>query len=280
MPKQSRINALVATSLPRRPAIIAAALALCCTGIAHSEVIVSETFGGLASDDLNGSAAEVFDADIVAAGGVNAWAAHQAYNQDGSIDSYGDSSSAYLSLGSYINDAKGQADAIFVLQATLTIEVGSGADDWIALSFFRPNVSTASPFYTNSAGNGTALLRADDGTNANYYAGSGTANGSDAGDLTPSGTTGSTTFTITLDFSEADDVTSFGSISFSNSTTPSTFTYDYTSTRDVTAIGISDYSALVGKVSNFTLSRVPEPGSLVLIGLGSVALACRRKIRI
>lgn len=82
-------------------------------------LLVSESFDGNSADNLNGTSAGTFSSAIGDAGGSSTWGANTAFTADGGVTLY--RGSAHLNLGSYINDAKGQQNGIFVLQATVAL---------------------------------------------------------------------------------------------------------------------------------------------------------------
>lgn len=73
---------------------------------------MAEDFRGLAENILNDTTAFHFSSDIETAGRSSTWLADAGFKADGSITER--RKSAYLDLGSYINDAKGAANGIFV----------------------------------------------------------------------------------------------------------------------------------------------------------------------
>ena len=66
---------------------LAAAATACLTiaDAARATVIVSESFGGLSTAGLNGTAADTFDGGIVAKGGSATWVANTVFKADGSV---------------------------------------------------------------------------------------------------------------------------------------------------------------------------------------------------
>ena len=135
---------------------VGAGFALCST--THATTIISESFGGLSSSDLSTDTADSFASAITTAGGSSTWGANTNIKADGSYSisasnggpAAGDYASAYLNLGSYINDRKGAADGLFTLQLTMTVP---NVASWSTIGFATENTpDTAKTF--NDAGFG------------------------------------------------------------------------------------------------------------------------------
>ena len=271
----------------------------------QAAIIVAETFSGLAADPLNGTSADTFLPAIASAGGSSSWSAHtggtsgetppveyRGYAADGTLDfpntTTNVDSSAFLSLGSYINDRKGASDGIFTLTATLTQPVGAGTASacWVSVGFFNDNITTDKAFFdaagAGTGGVGTAVFRESDatGTNNDYFAGLGSG--------TPNNNfgrfSGTQTFAIQLDLSPQggyNGVDNFGTISFfRNGGTTAEYSYTYgTDMHSFTGIGFSGNDSPNLTISGFSLSQVPEPSMALLAGAAGTLLLLRRRIR-
>lgn len=234
--------------------------------------IVTESFGG-DDTDLNGTTADTFASGITSAGGSNTWAARPlAFQSDGDVVSVGGlDSTAYLDMGSYINDAKGTAAGLFTLSATLS-PTTSGS--WVSLGFF------SSPATTNAftaTGLGSIIYRSTG--ELDMWGGVGTGTGAVDG---PDAQTGDQLLTIVLDLTTHDNATDFGTVTWYQGTTGGTElgSYAYLADNSFDAIGMSSSHNTNGGVSGLTLddlTAVPEPSSTALLGLGGIALLLRRR---
>jgi hypothetical protein len=254
--------------------IIGAAVAasiLLATAPAHAAVIVAEDFGG-SGGPLDGTTAETFAAAIVTAGGSSTWVADPGFLDDGSVSV--SRKAAYLSLGSYINDAKGTASGKFDL--TMTISETTGA--WISLGFSTLNTPTTNADFTGANGLGTIVYR-DANNELDMFIGLGTTGSTDG----PDGNTGSRTLTVSLDLTPAggyDGVTNFGTVTWTDSglgAVNNLGTAFALPNQSIGAILVSGANATSGTVSALTLSQVPEPSALSLLGVGGLALVYRRR---
>lgn len=254
---------------------------------ANAAVIVSENFVG--SGSLDESSAETFSPAITSAGGSATWVAHASFNADGSITDR--RKSAHLNLGTYINDFKGEANGIFVLQVTIAQPAG-GAVTLASIGFAAQNSPDTSKAFNNSTsggstgdtnGLGTIGYRVNGAINAWGIGSANIING-------PTGNTESRTFEITLDLSDHDDMSNFGIAQFAADTGPGgTFedfgSYAYNADTDFNSILISVLGGGNGTAggdvtttySNLTLTQIPEPTTALLGGLGMLVLLRRRR---
>ena len=274
-------------------------LALTAPLSAANVTVLTEGFGGLVSDALSGTTADTFDSAITTAGGSATWVASQDFKANGSIVNSANNRSAYLNLGNYINALKGNADAKFILTATITQPT---AGSFVSVGFSAGTLTTGttgtvSSIYsdlTNPAsgvafkGVATSVMNTTDtaGT-ANYYAGLGQA-ATFGAPIDPGVLTGPVTFTTTLDFTTAggyNGTTNFGTATFANSLNSVTGSFIYTSNVAFNGLGFTKDASTVANLSNLSLvqvtaSAVPEPATYAaLCGLGVLAVAALRRRR-
>lgn len=126
--------------------------------------LIAEYFFGVGGP-LAGTEADAFDASISSVGGSGSWLAAANHLDNGSI-STGVQTSAYLSLGTFLNNELGAATGLFDLTMTLSPVTGA----WISLGFAaetNPNINKN--FTNNGSGNatnnglGTLIYRAQSG---------------------------------------------------------------------------------------------------------------------
>lgn len=252
---------------------------------ASADVIVTEGFGGDNAATLNTTTAETFDGGITAAGGSDTWAAGSFYRADGTvgIGNQGLDESAYLSLGSYINDRKGSADGKFTASATLDV---GGLGSWLGFGFFKDNAPNVADTFVQDGAAGSGIFIYRDDRTLDGFAGYKSTNNVDGGSTTYSG---SQLLTIVLDLTPDggyDGSTNFGDITFyvgDADTGTSLGTHEYASDRTFGSFGLTAISNSVlaspGSVSSLQLEQVviPEPASLALIGLGGLLIVTRRR---
>lgn len=260
------------------------------TGSVHASiVIVQESFGGDGTGNLNATTLDTFDSAIVSAGGSDTWRAATketspgvfvwAFDDNGSV--YGNhtmtdnNNSAAVNLGSYIDDAKGTSSGYFELTATISETTGS----WLSLGFStltNPAVLQTSGSPQNFTSNGT------EGIATMIYRASGEI-AAFAGPLTADGSgntaaqSGARTFTIALDLTTHNGVDDFGSVVFSDSALGVIDSHSYTSDQDFGSILLSTANGSTGSYSSLSLTQVPEPASLALVGIGGLLIAARRR---
>ena len=255
-------------------------LAVACVAIfvapVSAELIVAENFGG-DNSPLNGTTADTFDAAITSAGGSNTWGAHPTFIQsDGDVDSANNDGAAFLTLGTYIEDAKGTATGLFTLAATLSKPTGP----WVSLGFWDSNPSATDAFSTGPDSFGHIIYRGAGSNNGelDMYGGAATANGVDG----PNGQTGDQLLTTVLDLTTHDGVTDFGTVTWYQGTAaPGNLLGSHAYTVDHTfgAIGFSLASNTEGHVAGLTLTAVPEPATMSVLALGVLGVLARRKRR-
>lgn len=241
---------------------IVAAIASCCAATAQSRItLISEDFNGSSESNLNGTFAGTFDNAVLTAGGDNTWRApgDGAIGADGSIRGKV-SGSAYLKIGSYIDDAMGSLKGRFRLTATLTKPIGGGA--WTSLGFFRVSVDDnrfAEYNFTDGALSGlaTAIHRRGTDTGANFFAGPQSSHSFDPGNLATE-----VTFRIELDFTPAggyNGTSNFGTVRFHDPADLSRVSWSHTYTKPISirGVGFGYAGSLHGGIDAFSLIQKP-----------------------
>lgn len=260
--------------LPRKlvALLTLAAAGLCLTS--HANIIIEETFGGTGGD-LAGTSPDTFDSAITAAGGNGTWDGHNFFKDNGDIEAFGNHGRrVWLDLGTYINDAKGTSDGFFTFTVAISQPTEAG---FTSGGFFTGGDQN---FTFANSGLATAVHNNNNDGNDNYYMGPGTNDSDDPGNLTDT----VVTFTTELDLRGWDGSTNFGSVTFSNSFNSNTFTSSYTADQDFAEIGLSTEiaggsRAVRSNVSTFQLTQIPEPSSLLLMGVALLAVAGLRSRR-
>ena len=243
--------------------------AACFFYTAQAEIIlIQENFGGDGTGNLNGTNADTFLPAITTAGGNDTWSGRTSFKNNGDLVAGGllDGTIA-LSLGSYINAAKNTATGLFTLNVTMTQPVGG---TWVSVGFLTGNNSNANFVFNN--GLGTSLHRTND-TGTNYFRGPGTS----VAGIDPGVLTGTVTFTTVLDLRPEggyNGTTNFGTVHFSNSLGVGgvqSATFD--ANQDFNHVGFSYTGAdLVANLSQFQVTQIPEPSSLILMGVALLAV--------
>ena len=216
----------------------------------HAQVLIVEDFSGSGAA-LNGVTADTFDAGIISAGGANTWSAGDAFLDDGTVVDGNDntSSSAYLNLGSYINDRRGSASGDFDLTMTISETTGN----WISLGFVPSNAPRIDDDFVNESGIGTIIYR-DANNELDMFAGPSTNGGIDG----PNDLVGARTLTVSLDLTPAggyDGETNFGTVTWSDSILGFQGSSTYTSELNFGTIFISEAKDSSGSISDLSLTQ-------------------------
>jgi hypothetical protein len=264
---------------------------LCSAPLSASVVIVSESFTG--TGVLHATAADSFSAAVAASGGSGVWAAGSAFSKDGTVAAVDGNSSAYLNLGSYINDSKGTAQGWYRLSASISATTGA----WISVGFSVQNTPSTERNFTNtpagtprSDGAATMIRRSVTANPANEVDAfrlndAGTGQTQLDG---PDGLLGTRVLTIELDLTPAggyNGVNNFGTARFHdvgfNPTVPF-LAYTYTSNVSFGAIFLSEADQATGPesggtISALTLVQVPEPSGAALVAVALALMPRRRR---
>jgi hypothetical protein len=231
---------------------------------------------------LNGTTADTFDAGITAAGGSSTWNADAAgkFFDNGTFN--GSRNAAYLNLGSYINNAKGQANGLF----DLTMDISPTTGSWISLGFSTLNTPAITFDMTGANGIATIIYRpTNQPLELDMFGGVGSANAIDG----PTTSGGTRTVTVRLDLTPLggyNGINNFGTAYFYDSVlgnlgslgdTPSKLSFTYTTPQNFGSILISGGASTTGTFDNLLFTQVPEPCTAVLVGLGGFALIFRRR---
>lgn len=238
-------------------------------------LLVSEGFGGANGTNLAGTSADTYHADLLTAGGTGNWAGSANVKADGAA--YGNNVKViYLDLGSYINDAKGDADAIFTLSALLG---PNGSERGSSLNWLSFSTSSSPAAGNNTTSIASIGIDAQGDTIASSF-------GPGMASITEAATTvGDHVVSIELDFTAANynGVTSFGKITLSDSVAGSLGSTTLTSDQSFSSIalyvaaGKNQGSRTDSRYDNLTLTQAPEPGSLALMAIGGLLIVRRRR---
>jgi hypothetical protein len=158
------------------------------------------------------------------------------------------------------------AGTIYELSLTINPTTTDGTGDWLALGFLTPSGFPDAPWMFKRGDSGSPAF------DTSTFLGPSTSGGAVEG--VPSGSQPSPTdFRIVLNTTPALWTVEW----FIDGSSVRTDTYS--SNPSITNVGIFRFESVAGSVDNFLLTEVPEPGSLVLLGLGLGLLATRRRAR-
>lgn len=247
----------------RPPSTVAALAALAlAVGTTHgATTIYSHGFGGLATDTLNGVTPDTTT-------GANTWVASSAFNADGSA-------AARTSTG---NEAAWlaftpQSGFVYTLTAVMGQDVLAAGSvvlngSWMAMGFSADD-TTSTFFGSPNNTSPWALHRAPGATDENQIVSFGGPGATDS--AAHSTFIGTITLSIVLDTTD----TQWTATWFEGANQLRTETYTTNPTINYVGFGRSNRS--VGPVESFSLTAVPEPSALLLIGSFAGMLLLRRR---
>jgi|GEM_PF-2438680 len=251
---------------PQTLAALAASLSflLLATPSVSAGTLLFEDFDG-AAVSLDGKTPTTADPDLA---GIT-WDSTSGFLRNGEIN-IGDRKGV-LDIGSYIDDRKGDADAIFTVSAT--VDPLAGGSNWVAVGFYG---STYQLGESGVQGAAAVTLFRDGNEEADGYTavdGAGIVR-----DNFATGLSGAQTYGVTLDLTGWDGSTNFGTVTFNIGGT-SSGSYALTDDVNFQAVGFGTPGSGDGLISDFQLVQVPEPGTLWLLGLGLSSLLWFRRKR-
>lgn len=228
--------------------------------------LVVENFSGSGSS-LSGTSADVFDAAITTAGGSAVWGAGAGFLENGAVGA-ATNSNAFLNIGSYINNAKGQPDGKFEL--TLTIAEGTTA--WVSLGFNASGAPDTALNFTQNSGVGTIIYRGQTPTpnisgEIDMFGGFANQNGVDGPDLN----TGFRTLTATLDLTGHNGTTNFGSVSWSDSVLGPLGSYTFPSNRNFGSLIITQ-AVTSSAIDGLAFYRIAPPANSYAAWIGGFSV--------
>jgi hypothetical protein len=245
-------------------------------GPSGQSLLIEESFGGSATA-LAGKPADAFDSAITLAGGSATWVADDDFRANGVVNGVGAGAAAYLSLGSYINDAKGTATGKF----TLVMTISETTANWLSLGFAAETAPNVLKNFTNTGtgsatttGVGTIVYRAQ---NAAAEAGGfdmwggGTTTGNVDG---PDGNSGLRTFTVELDLTPAggyNGTNHFGKVTWFDAALGPLGTFTYNAARSFGAILITQANGSTGTISALSLYQEELPANTYASWIGGFA---------
>ena len=218
---------------------------------AEASTIYNETFSGLSTTDLNGTAPDTTT-------GGEVWSASTDWNKDGSTDAAaGSDDNAFLAF----TPTSGN---VYTLSATLATPSGSS---WAAIGFVEES-NTGIDFWDNINAATVPWVLYRSNTNVDSFIGTN-------GNWTPldeGNHAGPITMSIVLDTQGAAWTAEW----FINGGSVRSETL-VSNPTGITHVGLGRESGTTASFDNFSLTVVPEPGSLALLGMGGLLIARRRR---
>lgn len=247
-------------SIISAPSAVLAALALAMAPAQAVTVIYSDDFSGSSGTNLNGQAPDTRP-------GTETWTASTTAAQwraNGSIAAgSGQIRSAFLPFMPTVGK---------VYTLSLTINSTNNNTDWLGMGFTQ-GANTTADFFGTTNNAGPWLFDVGNSGNTTTLLGAGTTGSTPGldGSLAVTGTNIQHSYSIVLDTNPTlwtatwfrDDV--------------EIRTAAYTTNPTINHIGITRFSTGAGTVDNLSLTVVPEPSSVLLGGLGLLALLRRRR---
>lgn len=214
-----------------------------------TNTLVVANFGGGATE-LNGVAADAFDAGVTAAGGSGTWVSKPGgFQANGAILSTAGDAAAYLTLGSYINASKGTTSGKFLLSATYTVKPPTAS--WVSLGFFSNPTLTNSNFINLIGGLATIIYRSTSTGLSTFHIKNSPAGSSLAA-------TGAQVVTVELDFTPAagyNATSNHGKVRYFAGATQIGPTYTYAAAQSFLGLGMTTTST-PGGIAALTLRQV------------------------
>ena len=217
---------------------------------AEASTIYEETFSGLSSTDLNGTAPDTTT-------GGEVWSASTAWNKDGSVDAGAGDDNAFLAF----TPTSGN---VYTLSATLATPSGPS---WAAIGFVE-GANTTTDFWQNITAATVPWVLYRSSTNVDSFIGRvENWTPADEGDHA-----GPITMSIVLDTQGAAWTAEW----FINGGSVRSETLASNPTG-ITQVGLARESGTDASFDSFSLTVVPEPASLALMSLGGLLIARRRR---
>lgn len=242
---------------------MAAVFALVLTVSLHSQtVLVSGVFDGDSATNLNTTTPTFYSSLLTEAGGTGEWEGFPTiFKADGSVDAPG-ARSLYLDLGNYIENSKGQANALFQLDFTLDVI----ARNSLAVGFYDNGSKDASTWGLNPTNPGTTgVIRTNPAGDVEWY---GVVDDS-LGFIAEVGKP--LEFRTIVDLRDYDGEVNFGRLTWIVDGVE-VDTYDLQVNRGFQKIIITT-SAAEGIYSDMTLTQIPEPSiTAAVLGLSAIGL--------
>ena len=220
---------------------------------AAASTIYNETFSGAGTTDLNGTAPDTTT-------GGEVWSASTDWKKDGSIVAGGiTDDNAFLAFTP-------ESGKVYTLSATLATPSGA----WAAVGFTETANTGGGTgnddFWRNNPDEVGPWVLYRSSTNVDSFLGPLTGGAEDEGDHV-----GPITLSIELNTQGA----AWSAEWFINGGSVRSETFA-TNPTNISYVGLSRESGAGASFDNFSLTVVPEPGSLALLGLGGLLIARRR----
>ena len=232
----------------------------------HAETIISETFNSSDGAVLTGRAPTFIGDSLPSLTWQGPSPGSAPFAFEANVDIASNNNTTWIDIGSFINNAKGQADGIFSVSASFSGAPTSGS--WFSLGFYTEPSAVSAGNANLEAG----ILFRNNGDLEGWSAQEG---GIVAADFTSGIDTD--TIHVELDLSTWDNSTDFGTITFSAQ--GASATHNLTSDFDWGAVGFVTSKNVLGSIENFEFSQIPEPSTYGIMVLASSLLFVIRRRR-